>query len=172
VPEPKMIPSTAYLAEAIESILNQTYKNFEFFIVNDGSKDKSVEIIKNYMKEDDRIILINRENKGLIYSLNEGISIAKGNYIARMDADDMSLPERFEKHLEKPKVLEELLNVATKLSQDFPYVRVDLYVSNSKIYFGELTFRPYGGFMKFVPDTFDIELGKYLHIPNLERKES
>ena len=88
-----------YLAEAIKSILNQTYKNFEFIIVNDGSKDNSVEIIKNYMKKDNRIVLIDRENKGLPYSLNEGISIAKGQYIARMDADDISLSNRFEKQI-------------------------------------------------------------------------
>lgn len=89
-----------YLVEAIESILNQTYKNFEFIIVNDGSKDNSVEIIKNYMKKDNRIVLIDRENKGLPYSLNEGISIAKGEYIARMDADDISMPKRFEKQID------------------------------------------------------------------------
>jgi len=89
-----------YLAEAIESILNQTYKNFEFIIVNDGSRDKSIDIIKEYRTKDNRIVLIDRENKGLPYSLNEGISIAKGKYIARMDADDISLPERFEKQIE------------------------------------------------------------------------
>lgn len=89
-----------YLAEAIESILNQTYKNFELIIINDGSKDNSVEIIKNYMKQDNRIVLIDRENKGLPYSLNEGISVAKGEYIARMDADDISLPTRFEKQVD------------------------------------------------------------------------
>ena len=75
-----------YLAEAIESILHQTYKNFEFIIVNDGSSDKSIDIIKEYMTKDNRIVLIDRENKGLPYSLNEGISKAKGDYIARMDA--------------------------------------------------------------------------------------
>lgn len=68
------------------------------------------------------------------------------------------------KNVEKPKVLEELLSVAEKLSQDFPYVRVDLYVANNQIYFGELTFRPYGGFMKFVPESFDEELGSYLDL--------
>ncbi|MDY0402706.1 ATP-grasp fold amidoligase family protein [Sulfurovum sp.] len=70
------------------------------------------------------------------------------------------------KHVEKPQVLEELLSVAEKLSQDFPYVRVDLYVVNNQIYFGELTFRPYGGFMKFVPESFDVELGQHLNIKN------
>ncbi len=88
-----------YLAEAIESILNQTYTNFEFIIVNDGSKDGSLEMIQKYMKKDERIVFIDRENKGLPYSLNEGISIAKGEYIARMDADDISLPSRFEKQI-------------------------------------------------------------------------
>lgn len=68
------------------------------------------------------------------------------------------------KNVEKPKVLKDLLNVAEKLSQDFPYVRVDLYVANNQIYFGELTFRPYGGFMKFVPESFDVELGNYLNL--------
>lgn len=89
-----------YLAEAIESILNQTYKNFEFIIVNDGSSDKSIDIIKEYMTKDNRVVLIDRENKGLPYSLNEGISKAKGEYIARMDADDISLPDRFEKQMD------------------------------------------------------------------------
>ena len=83
--------SEKYLKEAIESILNQTYTNFEFIIVNDGSTDSSLDIIQEYMKKDERIVLISRDNKGLPYSLNEGIEKAKGKYIARMDADDISL---------------------------------------------------------------------------------
>jgi len=86
-----------YLAEAIDSILNQTYINFEFIIINDGSVDNSLEIIKSY--EDQRIVLISRENRGLIASLNEGIQKAKGKYIARMDADDISMPKRLEKQV-------------------------------------------------------------------------
>jgi glycosyltransferase involved in cell wall biosynthesis len=93
--------SEKYLAKAIESILNQTYKNFEFIIINDGSNDSSVEIIKKYMKKDKRIILIDRkENKGIVYSLIEGINQARGEFIARMDADDVSLPKRFEIQIE------------------------------------------------------------------------
>jgi len=88
-----------YLEEAILSILNQTYKNFEFIIINDGSTDISLEIIEKYAKKDNRIKVISRENKGLIYSLNEGIKLSKGKYIARMDADDISLPDRFEKQV-------------------------------------------------------------------------
>lgn len=88
-----------YLTESIESILTQTYTNFEFIIINDGSTDHSLEIIQNYMKKVERIVLITRENKGLPYSLNEGISKAKGKYIARMDADDISLSARFEEQV-------------------------------------------------------------------------
>ncbi|RXJ84875.1 glycosyltransferase family 2 protein [Arcobacter sp. CECT 8985] len=89
-----------YLDEAIQSILNQTYKNFEFIIINDGSMDKSLDIIDKFKAQDERIIVISRENKGLIASLNEGIKKAKGKYIARMDADDISLPTRFEEQVE------------------------------------------------------------------------
>jgi glycosyltransferase involved in cell wall biosynthesis len=88
--------SEQYLSESIKSILEQTFTAFEFIIINDGSTDESLDIIQKYMKKDARIVLINRENKGLPYSLNEGIERAKGKYIARMDADDISLPSRLE----------------------------------------------------------------------------
>jgi len=85
-----------HLEEAIESILNQTFRNFEFIIIDDGSEDKSLTIINNYY--DKRIsLLINNKNIGLSASLNNGIKLSKGKYIARMDADDISLPERLEK---------------------------------------------------------------------------
>lgn len=90
----------AYLSEAIESVLNQTFDDFEFIIINDGSVDDSLEVIKKYARKDKRIVIISRENRGLIASLNEGISKAQGKYIARMDADDISLPKRFDKQLE------------------------------------------------------------------------
>jgi glycosyltransferase involved in cell wall biosynthesis len=84
-----------HLKEAIESILNQSYKNLEFIIVNDGSSDKSLNIIEQYAFKDRRIIVINHENIGLTKSLNVGIRKASGDFIARMDADDISMPERF-----------------------------------------------------------------------------
>lgn len=88
-----------YLNEAIESILNQTFTDFEFLIFNDGSIDKSCEIITSY--NDKRIKFFNyNKNLGLIKHLNEGIRISEGKYIARMDADDISLPQRLEKQLE------------------------------------------------------------------------
>ena len=79
-----------YLVESLESILHQTYRNFELIIINDGSTDNSMAIIESYAKTDENIIIISRENKGLVASLNEGIILAKGDYIARMDADDIS----------------------------------------------------------------------------------
>jgi len=91
--------SQVFLEESIKSILNQTYKRFEFIIINDGSTDNSLEIIKKYQEQDFRVIVINRENKGIARSLNEGIFISKGKYIARMDSDDISLPQRLEKQI-------------------------------------------------------------------------
>lgn len=87
-----------YLHEAIESILNQTFADFEFLIIEDGSTDNSLENIKSY--NDKRIRLVeNGENIKLIATLNKGIELANGKYIARMDADDISLPERLQKQV-------------------------------------------------------------------------
>jgi glycosyltransferase involved in cell wall biosynthesis len=87
-----------YLRQAIESILNQVFDNFEFIIINDGSTDSSVEIIKSY--KDPRIILIeNQINRGLVYSLNKGLDASRGDFIARMDADDISLPHRLQRQV-------------------------------------------------------------------------
>lgn len=93
--------SEKYIAEAIESILNQTFKDFEFIIINDASTDKTLEIIKEYAKKDKRIIVINNEkNIKICKSLNRGIKISKGKYIARADADDISYPDRFQNQIE------------------------------------------------------------------------
>ena len=90
--------SQDYLVEAIDSILNQSFEDFEFLIINDGSTDDSVSIIKQY--QDPRIQLIeNPTNIGLTKSLNLGIDSARGEYLARMDADDIALPQRFEKQM-------------------------------------------------------------------------
>ena len=84
-----------YLEAAIDSILNQTFRDFEFVIVDDGSTDGSTEILEKYAKGDSRIRLVhNAFNKGLIRSLNRGVKLAKGEYIARQDGDDVSLPQR------------------------------------------------------------------------------
>ncbi len=88
-----------YLREAIESILNQTYTNFEFIIIDDNSTDNSLKIIQSY--NDPRIKLLqNNTNLGVTKTLNIGLKNARGKYIARMDADDISLPTRLEKQVD------------------------------------------------------------------------
>ncbi len=86
-----------HLKEAIESILSQTLGDFELILIDDGSKDGSLAVMQGFADKDARIRLISRPNKGLIKSLNEGIELSRGEFIARMDADDISLPRRFEK---------------------------------------------------------------------------
>jgi len=87
-----------YVRAAIDSILSQTFKDFEFIIINDGSTDDALKIIRSY--KDPRIIVISRSNKGLVASLNEGLARARGVYIARQDADDISRPDRLKASLD------------------------------------------------------------------------
>jgi len=88
-----------YLREALESILNQTFSDFEFINIDDGSTDTTWRILNDY--DGARIRLVrNEENIGLAGSLNKGLELARGEFIARMDADDISLPERFARQVE------------------------------------------------------------------------
>jgi glycosyltransferase involved in cell wall biosynthesis len=89
-----------YLSEAIDSILRQTYTNFEFIIIDDGSSDESRTIIQEYQQNDSRIHPIFLEqNSGIVTALNTGLNAAAGKYIARMDADDISVSTRFEEQI-------------------------------------------------------------------------
>lgn len=90
-----------YLVEAIESIINQTYRNLEILLIDDGSKDATRDMIENYAIKDSRIIPVyNERNLGLIRTLNKGVKLASGEFIARMDADDISVLNRIEKMIE------------------------------------------------------------------------
>jgi glycosyltransferase involved in cell wall biosynthesis len=89
-----------YVAQAVESILNQTLGDFELLILDDGSTDGSLEILRRYADRDPRIRLTSRPNKGLAASLNELIDQSRGEFLARMDADDIALPERFARQVE------------------------------------------------------------------------
>ena len=83
-----------FLDRSIKSVLNQTFNNFEYIIINDGSTDDSQKIIESY--KDSRIKLINySKNMGISFALNNGLNVAEGNYIARQDQDDVSFPDRF-----------------------------------------------------------------------------
>jgi len=83
-----------YLDEAIQSILNQTFPDFEFILINDGSTDGTAGIIERYRRKDGRIRAYEQPNQGLVASLNRGLELARGEFVARMDADDISMPER------------------------------------------------------------------------------
>ncbi len=89
----------AYVGEAIESILNQSFRDFEFIVINDGSTDRSGDILARYERMDERVKVYHQENRGIISSLNRGCDLARGRYIARMDADDISLAERLAKQV-------------------------------------------------------------------------
>lgn len=91
--------SDKFLNKAIDSILEQTYENLEFLIVNDGSTDKSAEIVRAY--KDPRIVFLENDgNKGIVYSRNRLLDISKGKYLAVLDSDDVALPTRLEKQVE------------------------------------------------------------------------
>ena len=95
------IADRVVLEKSIFSILNQTFKDFEFIICDDGSTDNTLDLVKDICKDDARVIFIENEtNKGLAYVLNKCLEHAKGEYIARMDADDESALDRFEKQVE------------------------------------------------------------------------
>lgn len=124
----------AYVSEAINSILQQTYTNFEFIIIDDGSSDNTVENIKKF--DDSRIIFIkNKINIGLISSLNNAIQKAQGKYIARMDADDTCSPNRLEIQIDYMEAHPDISILGTNMSYmteefitDFPESYDDLKI--------------------------------------------
>lgn len=87
-----------YIEEAVQSILKQTFRNFELLIINDGSTDSTLSLLRSF--NDNRIRVISQENKGLIDTLNIGLQEASADIIARMDADDISYPERLQKQFD------------------------------------------------------------------------
>ncbi len=89
-----------YLAAAIESILNQTFRDFEFIIIDDGSTDSSLKTLQKYAAQDQRIRLTSRENRGIPQTRNEILAQSQGEFIAVMDADDIALPDRFAQQVE------------------------------------------------------------------------
>lgn len=110
----------AYIAEAIQSALAQTYKNWELIIVNDGCTDDTQRVIDYYLKKDKRIkCLVNKTNKGMAFSRNRGIQESKGDYIACIDSDDISNPDRLKKSL--------------KALEKYDFVYTDYLVGNEKL---------------------------------------
>jgi glycosyltransferase involved in cell wall biosynthesis len=93
--------SEEFLSAAVNSILNQSYRNLELICVNDGSTDDSLKILRNFEKKDNRVKVINfKKNKGLTYALNAALKVCKGDFIARMDSDDISHTDRIKKQVD------------------------------------------------------------------------
>ena len=90
-----------YLRECLESIVNQTFKDIEILCVNDGSKDSSLSIIENFAKNDDRVVVINKENGGYASAINKGLEVARGEYIGIVESDDYCAPQMYEKLFDK-----------------------------------------------------------------------
>lgn len=102
-----------YIAQSIDSLLNQTYQNFELIIINDGSTDRTKIIIDGY--KDKRIVPIHQKNQGVSKSLNNGIKISKGDFICRIDSDDICLENRIERQLKEFNKDRELVLVSSNI---------------------------------------------------------
>ena len=113
--------ASKYLDKSIKSILNQTHKDFKFIILNDGSTDNSLDIIKKYADRDRRIKLVDKPNTGAASSFNYGLKICDSKYIARMDSDDISMPNRLHvqiNYLEKFKNIDVLGSAITTIDEN------------------------------------------------------
>lgn len=116
-----------YLNETVMSVLNQTYKNLECIIVDDGSTDNTKNIISNLQKSDDRLIYIYQENQGLSAARNKGMKISSGDYIAFLDADDLWLKEKLENQIKKL-----FSHNADVVFSDFDYLKNNEIINNNE----------------------------------------
>jgi glycosyltransferase involved in cell wall biosynthesis len=110
-----------YVREATESILRQTFTDFEFIIIDDGSTDDSHQILEELARKDSRIRLVSRPNTGYTVALNEALALARAPYIARMDADDVSMPDRFEKQIKYLQANPECVLVGSRILTIDPF---------------------------------------------------
>jgi glycosyltransferase involved in cell wall biosynthesis len=126
-----------YLAEAVDSILAQSFRDFEFVIVDDGSTDRSGAMLDAYAKKDARIRIVRRANTGIVAALNDGLNECRGEFVARMDADDVSLPDRFEKQLTYLRQHHEVVALGGRVIGIDPYGEV-LFNSEHKLTHDEI----------------------------------
>lgn len=116
-----------YIVYSIESVLNQTYSNFELIIIDDGSKDTTLEIIRDYAKKDIRVkVLVNKKNLGVSETRNIGISLSNGNWIAFLDSDDIWIEDKLEKQM----------NYAKKFNSEFVFTGVSYIDEKGNPYSG------------------------------------
>ena len=111
----------AFLAPAIESILKQTYDDFEFIILDDATTDRSVTIIQQFAESDDRIRFFPLEHRGYVSLLRRGLNHCRGEFVARMDSDDISMPDRFDKQIAYLRGHPEVVAVGSRVVLIDPY---------------------------------------------------
>ena len=165
-----------YLDQAIRSILNQTFNDFEFIIINDGSLDSSLAIIRKYESYDKRIFIIDKDNGGIVEALNDGLSIAKGKFIARMDSDDIAYSNRFEEQIkvfgDNPEI--DLVYTGTRLidkngdmvcdswrpnlDKTLLNLEINTFVPHPTVMFKKDTILKLGGYTKKRPLAEDLDL--------------
>src|SRR6185369_3616134 len=110
-----------YLAAALKSVLAQSFTDFEFIILDDGSTDSSVHIVREFAENDDRIRFFPLEHRGYVSVLRRGLNHCRGEFVARMDSDDISMPERFEKQLQYLRANPDCVAVGTRVVLIDPY---------------------------------------------------
>src|ERR1019366_81947 len=110
-----------YLRESVKSILQQTFTDFELIAVDDGSTDNSLRILNDLARSDNRMRIISRPNTGVSGAANDGIAIARGQFLARMDADDIAMPMRFEKQVSYLRAHPEVVLLGTRVLLIDPY---------------------------------------------------
>jgi glycosyltransferase involved in cell wall biosynthesis len=121
-----------YIADTVNSILNQTFSDFELIILDDGSKDRSPEILRELAAKDSRIRLIIRENRGIVRTRNELLENSRGKYMAVNDADDLSMPERLAKQVEYMEAHPECVLLGTRVMVMDPF-GVPVHVAQQKL---------------------------------------
>ena len=166
-----------FLREAVDSILSQTFSDFELIIINDGSTDDTADILDAYQHADPRVRVVHQANHGLVASLNHGCGLARGKYIARMDADDIAVPDRLmrqgrfmEEHPEVAVVggSVEVINGAGKSLVTYHNATKDSEIQSSlfrgspfwhpSVLMRKEAFAAVGGYRKIVVDAEDYDL--------------
>ena len=180
-----------FVAQTTETVLAQTFGDFEFIVIDDGSTDGSLKVLESFAKRDPRVRVVSRPNRGLVATLNEGLALAKSPFVARMDADDLCDPRRFELQLkafnddprlvavgccagaidEDGNVLGDYSTPLTHEAIEASHLRGDSAIHHPSVMFRTDAVRALGGYRELVPcEDFDLwlrlgEIGRLANLP-------